>query len=176
MTTDANTGASFNRYSYTNNGPYSYLDPDGRDTYRVNRDLRVFGSSARSINDPISHTLTATTDSTGNVVHTYSWGNDANLKGWNIDQPLDMITASEAIKNDLAEKVGDSKLDPFVAKEFENLNKKENEHSNHIVTDNCKTETTKLINGAKQAQEGLKNPPEPKKPDPLRPSERPGRE
>ncbi|RYF46685.1 MAG: RHS repeat-associated core domain-containing protein, partial [Cytophagaceae bacterium] len=74
VTTDANTSASFNRYAYANNSPYSYLDPDGRDTYRVNRDLRIFGSSARSINNPISHTLTATTDSTGNVVHTYSWG------------------------------------------------------------------------------------------------------
>jgi hypothetical protein len=28
--TDANTGASFNRYTYANNSPYSYIDPDGR--------------------------------------------------------------------------------------------------------------------------------------------------
>jgi RHS repeat-associated protein len=28
--TDANTGGSFNRYSYANNNPYKYLDPDGR--------------------------------------------------------------------------------------------------------------------------------------------------
>lgn len=30
MTTDANTGGSFNRYNYANNNPYSYVDPDGR--------------------------------------------------------------------------------------------------------------------------------------------------
>ncbi|MEJ7806994.1 MAG: RHS repeat-associated core domain-containing protein [Telluria sp.] len=29
--TDANTGASFNRYFYANNSPYSFVDPDGRE-------------------------------------------------------------------------------------------------------------------------------------------------
>jgi RHS repeat-associated protein len=31
VTTDANSGLSFNRYSYANNSPYRYIDPDGRD-------------------------------------------------------------------------------------------------------------------------------------------------
>ena len=31
VTTDANTGSSFNRYVYANNNPYRYIDPDGRD-------------------------------------------------------------------------------------------------------------------------------------------------
>lgn len=30
VTTDANTGGSFNRYAYSNNNPYKYIDPDGR--------------------------------------------------------------------------------------------------------------------------------------------------
>jgi hypothetical protein len=30
VTTDANTGGSFNRYAYANNSPYRYVDPDGR--------------------------------------------------------------------------------------------------------------------------------------------------
>jgi uncharacterized protein RhaS with RHS repeats len=30
VTTDANTGGSFNRYAYANNNPYKYVDPDGR--------------------------------------------------------------------------------------------------------------------------------------------------
>jgi hypothetical protein len=30
VTTDANSGSSFNRYDYANNSPYKYLDPDGR--------------------------------------------------------------------------------------------------------------------------------------------------
>lgn len=29
--TDANTAGSFNRYTYANNSPYKYIDPDGRD-------------------------------------------------------------------------------------------------------------------------------------------------
>lgn len=31
MSTDANTGKSFNRYSYAANSPYKYIDPDGRE-------------------------------------------------------------------------------------------------------------------------------------------------
>ena len=30
VTTDANTGGSFNRYNYAGNNPYKYIDPDGR--------------------------------------------------------------------------------------------------------------------------------------------------
>ena len=30
VVTDANTGGSFNRYTYANNSPYKYIDPDGR--------------------------------------------------------------------------------------------------------------------------------------------------
>jgi RHS repeat-associated protein len=32
VTTDANSGGSFNRYAYANNSPYKYIDPDGRDS------------------------------------------------------------------------------------------------------------------------------------------------
>jgi hypothetical protein len=31
VTTDANTGSSFNRYAYAANNPFKYIDPDGRD-------------------------------------------------------------------------------------------------------------------------------------------------
>ena len=31
VVTDAKTGKSFNRYSYANNSPYKYIDPDGRE-------------------------------------------------------------------------------------------------------------------------------------------------
>jgi hypothetical protein len=37
VTTDANTGSSFNRYNYANNNPYKYFDPDGRSTNLVDR-------------------------------------------------------------------------------------------------------------------------------------------
>jgi RHS repeat-associated protein len=35
ITTDADTGGGFNRYSYANNSPYRYIDPDGRDPVSV---------------------------------------------------------------------------------------------------------------------------------------------
>ena len=34
--TDANSGASFNRYAYANNNPYRYVDPDGRQLSEIN--------------------------------------------------------------------------------------------------------------------------------------------
>jgi RHS repeat-associated protein len=37
--TDANTGASFNRYVYAKNSPYNYIDPDGR------RDIYIGGGA-----------------------------------------------------------------------------------------------------------------------------------
>ncbi len=39
--TDANSGGSFNRYTYANNSPYRYVDPDGRDARddQIARDL-----------------------------------------------------------------------------------------------------------------------------------------
>lgn len=35
VTTNANTGNSFNRYAYADNNPYRFTDPDGRDALPV---------------------------------------------------------------------------------------------------------------------------------------------
>jgi RHS repeat-associated protein len=42
VTTDADSGGSFNRYAYANNNPYRYIDPDGRDARddQIAKDLR----------------------------------------------------------------------------------------------------------------------------------------
>ncbi len=40
--TDANTGASFNRYVYALNNPYKYIDPDGRSAYAKFKALGLF--------------------------------------------------------------------------------------------------------------------------------------
>jgi hypothetical protein len=99
--------------------------------------------------NPLTHTFVAVTGDNSKVAHTYSWGDSANVRGWNKDQPLDMRTAQEAINNDLAEKVGDSTLDAFVSKAFNNLNKPENEHGNGILFCNCKMETQNLVGAAR---------------------------
>jgi hypothetical protein len=39
-----------------------------------------------------------------------------------------------------------------VQKAFDLLNRAENEHLNGIIANNCKTETNKLVNGAKSLQ------------------------
>jgi RHS repeat-associated protein len=42
VTTDANTGSSFNRYAYAKNNPYVYVDPDGR------RDIYIGGAADKN--------------------------------------------------------------------------------------------------------------------------------
>ena len=138
-----------NTFVYVGGNAISAFDRRGLDTYKINRDLRVVGDSATSINNPISHTFLVTTNPNGSIAHTYSWGNDANLKGWNLDQPLDIKTAKEALAKNLAEKIGDASFDPLIKKAFDELNKKENEHANGIIYGNCKTEANKLIKTAK---------------------------
>jgi RHS repeat-associated protein len=137
-----------NPYGYVLDSPSRYVDPQGLDTYLVNRDLAAFGDSARSRSNPITHTFIAITNANGSIGATYSWGNDANLRGWNRNQPLDTKTAAEALQSGLAEKVDDSSLDPFVEKAYED-SLGSFEHSNGIVYNNCKTEANALIELAK---------------------------
>jgi hypothetical protein len=97
------------------------------------------------MSNPITHTFVATTGSDGAIDLTYSWGNDANLRGWNLNQPLDLKTAQQALKDGLAQRVGDATLDPFVRLAFDTMNNERNKHSNGIVTNNCKSEAAKLL-------------------------------
>nr|WP_153101559.1 RHS repeat-associated core domain-containing protein [Paraburkholderia hayleyella] len=130
-------------YKYAPNS-INWVDPLGLDTYIINRDLAAFGDSARSRWNIVTHTFTATTKSDGSIAHTYSWGNDANLMGWNQDQLLDIKTAREAINQGLAEKVGGPEMDLAIFQAYRDLDRKENEHANWILFRNCKTETGKL--------------------------------
>ena len=141
-----------NLYGYVANNPINAIDPLGLDTYIINRDLAVLGQTSSSRLNPLSHTFVATTNSDGSVNHTYSWGNDANLRGWNLDQALDHSTAQQALSNGQAQHVGESSLDPFAAAAFAQLDKPENEHVNLFFTRNCKTEAHNLVGVAKQKQ------------------------
>ena len=142
-----------NRYGYSLGNPISLSDPFGLDTYIVNRDLALLGDSACSRNNPITHTYVVTTNKDGSIEHAYSWGNDANLHGWNIDQALDIKTAGEALRKDLADRVGGDELDCFVDQAYNKLNKKENKHLNFFFFSNCKSEAQKLLDEANQLSE-----------------------
>jgi RHS repeat-associated protein len=147
---------TLNRYSYVLNNPYKYTDPTGHETFRQNRDIGQ--TEVTSNSDPYSHTFIFTTNPDGTVAHTYSWGNEANIRGWSKDQPEDRIAAINALERasgapgylNRLNKLGDSTLDPHVEKAFKELDKKENEHQNLGVARNCKTEATKLENRAKE--------------------------
>ncbi len=137
-------GGDTSLYGYVLNDPVNFADLNGLETYVVNRDLSAFGDSARSLDNPSTHTFIVTTNPNGSIANTYSWGNAANLNGWNINQPLDIKTAKEALTKGLAKKIAPSFVDPYFKKAYNQLNKKSNEHSNGIITNNCKTEASKL--------------------------------
>ena len=139
----------WNLYTYPVD-PVRLADPLGLKTCIVNRDLAVFGDSARSRNNPVTHTFSVITDSNRNITHTYSWGNDANLNGWNIDQKIDRNSAKEALDSGMAECRSDIVDDECVSAAFDILNNQENNHINGLVYFNCKTETTKLLDLAKK--------------------------
>ena len=52
VTTDANTGGSFNRYAYANNSPYRYIDPDGRQVARMILSRPPAGIPGRPLQSP----------------------------------------------------------------------------------------------------------------------------
>lgn len=131
-------------YTYVGGNPLRYVDPTGLDTYIVNRDIAAFGNSPQPLSNVVTHTFTFSTNPDGTVAHTYSWGNDANLRGWNLDQPMDVVTATQALKQGIAQEVAPSFMDSYYGKAFDQLNRPENEHTNWLVTNNCKTETKKL--------------------------------
>jgi RHS repeat-associated protein len=49
VVTDRNTGRSFNRYSYANLNPYRYVDPDGRDPWHKDKDMKDMAPAAAAI-------------------------------------------------------------------------------------------------------------------------------
>jgi len=149
---------TWNKYVYVRNNPLIAIDPNGRDTYLVNRCFSSESCGALPSTAWISHTFIVTTDSKGNIEHTYSWGNDpdpknSNIEGkWFADESEDVAAAEEALKSGKVRRVGDDSLDPFVDEAFRRHADNEHDPSNHgnwLICNNCKTEARKLIDEAK---------------------------
>jgi RHS repeat-associated protein len=146
-----------NLYEYCYNNPVRFTDPFGLDTYIQNRLIST--SISTSQYNPISHTFVFTTNDDGTLKDTYSWGNAANPRGWNKNQPEDRCAAQQALKSGKLTKVGDSDLDPYIDSTFNSMNYFQFEHANHWIIDNCKTEANNLIQGAQQSQQSAGAPP-----------------
>jgi RHS repeat-associated protein len=149
-----------NLYTYVDNNPVNNTDPFGLDTCTCDRKIGGGPAKPRGLfwntTPRYSHTFTFTTNPDGTIKHTYSWGNEGNLKGWHRDAPEDMAAAKEALEKGLNWNEGGKDLDPFVEQAFNELHKKENEHVNLLVGRNCKTEAEKLLDKAKADQKGSK--------------------
>jgi RHS repeat-associated protein len=139
-----------NTYGYVGGNPISYVDPMGLDTYVVSRDLSAIGTSARPMWDPLTHTYTFSTNPDRSIAATYSWGNAANLTGWNLNQPEDIYAAQQALADGYAHKVAPGYLDRYYRQAFDLLNNPANSHRNGVIFNNCKAETVQLNNLAWQ--------------------------
>jgi len=87
-----------NLYRYVGNSPTIVVDFTGLKVWRQNRKLG--GDSPRDSCNVLSHTFIFTTDKNGNLLHTYSWGNeyDDDTSHWYIDHENDVKAAEEAIR------------------------------------------------------------------------------
>jgi hypothetical protein len=94
VTTDANTGSSFNRYAYAENNPYKYIDPDGRDSFLVSRPL---GGDSRYIahNYVVSH-ATSVGDPKA-IMH--SFGRQSDGKTGRVDKTTTGMSEGTSVKD-----------------------------------------------------------------------------
>ncbi len=143
----------FNLYAFCGNDPVNFADPDGLDTYKINRKLG--GDEARAKGNPVSHTFYAVQHQDG-TIETYGWGSefDANNNGlWSKNLPQDIKAATEAINNGEAWLKGDSSLDPFIEQAYNQIRGDDgSKHRNWWIANNCKWEGLKLNRLARKMQ------------------------
>jgi RHS repeat-associated protein len=83
VTTDANTGGSFNRYVYANNSPYKYVDPDGRDSYAAqpNGGQTCTYTANTNLGDAAAMTVGAAIWNTGVAIYNHAAAKDKSNSG-----------------------------------------------------------------------------------------------
>ena len=104
---------SFNRYSYVRNDPINSVDPNGKETYRVNTVMKWFDRDYPPTDSWFAHDILAVTDQSGTVTHTASWTSTGN-PSWDISNPRDRARAQIAINTGLATLEAGPELDPYV--------------------------------------------------------------
>ena len=130
------------------------MDRDGLDTYICNRKIGATGGdTSRPRWNPFTHTFLFITDSDGNVIGTFSWGNTADPRGWSLDQDEDMGAARGALRNGKAKKVRDASFDRFVEQAYLSLKAHSARHANGWILRNCKTEAANLRHQAELFEE-----------------------
>lgn len=148
--------AQLNLFGFCENNPVTLLDPLGLDTYTQDRQLLVpallLGGAPLEKSNTVTHRFVFTTNRDGTISHTYSWGNAANTRGWNKDQPEDLLAAQEGLEQRTAVKEGNADLDPFVEKAYHRNVKASKQHDNGGTHDNCKTEAKRLLDKAREIQ------------------------
>jgi RHS repeat-associated protein len=148
-----------NLYDFAQNNPIGIVDLLGLDCYRQNRQLapKLLNHSPwpRSRYNPLSHTFIFTTNPDGTLNNTYSWGTDANPRGWVETFGPDRAAANQALGmgGNYLNKIGDSSLDNPMDKAFNDLKQNEPEHGDGLIDNNCKSEATGLEDKAKQIQQ-----------------------
>lgn len=139
-------GGDTNLYAYVKNAPVKYRDPKGEKTYYGFRKIDSF-LIPRAV---VQHTYIFVVSPEG-VIHTFSWGNSADKKGWNFDQPEDLAAAIESLRTGKnLEEAGDDSLDEFIFKRFNKLSQ-EPKHW-WMPWSQCKTAAYELVEGAKSDQ------------------------
>lgn len=122
----------------------------GASVYRLNRWINTSSPVRNSV--WLSHTFVITTDASGNLLNTYSWGNNSAFNGtWAQNHPNDVLAANTALAGGFdLNRVGGSIMAEKIPWAFDVLRGISSQvHNNGVVDNNCKSEADELINLAK---------------------------